>query len=234
MTQSPIVQYALRDGVAEITMDDGKANVMTDPMLGALSEAFARAQADAAVVLLSGRPRMFSGGYDLAMFRRSPREIATTLRAGGTLVRRILSFPRPVVAACQGHAVAQGAFMLLSADVRVGALGDFKIGLNEVAIGLTIPHYGVEVARMRLTPPWFNHATLTGTLYTPEQALTAGFFDATVSAGEVLSSARDFAHKLTQIDAGAHAGTKLRVRRAALAAIDEGNASEFELPAPEA
>ena len=77
----------------------------------------------------------------------------------------------------------------------------------------------------------FNHATLTGTLYTPEQALTAGFFDITVPADEVLASARAYAQKLTQIDVTAHAGTKLRVRRFALAAIDEGNASEFELPA---
>jgi len=127
---------------------------MSPGMQAALECAFDRAEDEGAVVLLRGRPGMFSGGYDMAMFSRaSGDEMLRTIRHGGELVTRLLAFPRPVVVACTGHAVAQGAFLMLAADVRIGARGPFQIGLNEVAIGLPVPWYGIELARMRLSPP---------------------------------------------------------------------------------
>lgn len=227
MTAASLVTYDLKDSIATITMDDGKANVMSEMMQGALAAALDRAESDAAVVLLVGRGRIFSGGYDTAMFGRSPDEIVRTLRGGGNLVHRIFAFPRPVVVACTGHAIAQGAFLLLAADVRIGAAGEFKIGLNEVAIGLTIPHYGVEIARARLAVPWFHHATLTGALYSPDAARTAGFLDRVVDHPDVLATALEEARRLRTIDAKAHAGTKQRARRQALAAIREGIDTEL-------
>ncbi len=222
-----LVSYELAESIATITMDDGKVNVMSLPMMAALNGALDRAETDGAVVLLTGRPRIFSGGYDMALFSRSADEIVATLRAGGNLVQRILGFPTPVVAACNGHAVAQGAFVLLAADSRIGTAGPFKIGLNEVAIGLTIPHYGVEVARMRLSAPWFNHATTTGELYDPTAALAAGFLDRTVDTDELASASRDEAVRLTKLDMSAHLGTKLRVRRHALEQIRAMHDEEF-------
>jgi enoyl-CoA hydratase len=227
MSLTDPVRYERDGGVATIWMDDGKANVMSATMLDAISDALQRADDEAAVVLLAGRPKMFSGGYDLAMFTRGADEIVSTLRKGAELVHRLLSFPYPVVAACTGHAIAQGAFTLLATDVRIGAHGSFRIGLNEVVIGLTIPHYGVEAARMRLSPPWFNHSTLTGTFYTPAEAVNAGFLDELADVEHVVARAREEADKLTAIDMKAHAGTKLRVRAPALAAIRAGIDSEF-------
>jgi enoyl-CoA hydratase len=227
MIDGALVRYSFDDGVATIAMDDGKANVMTPAMQAALNAALDRAEADRAVVLLTGRPRMFSGGYDLAMFSRAPAEALSTIKAGGALVTRLFSFPLPVVMACTGHAVAQGAFLLMSADVRIGANGAFKFGLNEVAIGLTIPHYGVEIARARLTPSWFNHATTTGTMYAPGEALAAGFLDRMVDEPAVLDTAREEARRLVKIDLAAHAATKLRVRRPALEAMRTRHAEEF-------
>ena len=117
------VHYELSDSIATITMDGGKANVMSEPMLGALNAALDRAERDQAVVLLTGRARVFSAGYDLATFKRTPPEIVRTLRMGGELALRILGFPRPVVAACNGHAIAQGAFTLIAADARIVRTG---------------------------------------------------------------------------------------------------------------
>jgi enoyl-CoA hydratase len=227
MTTRELVSYALDDGVATLTMDDGKANVMTEAMLGALNGALDRAEADRAVVLLAGRARMFSGGYDLAMFSRSREDVLRTLKAGGDLVQRLFAFPLPIVAACAGHAVAQGAFTLLACDVRFGAAGAFKIGLNEVLIGLTIPHYGVEIARARLTPSGFNHAALTGAMFTPAEAMAAGFLDRVAEEADVLQAARDEARRLTKIDLAAHAATKKRVRRHALEAMRVLHGDEF-------
>jgi enoyl-CoA hydratase len=229
MTTPPLVTYSLSDSIATITLDDGKANVMSEPMQQAIGAALDRAEADQAVVLLTGRERIFSGGYDLAMFRRTPHEVARTVGQGGELVRRILGLSRPVVVACNGHAIAQASFILLAADVRIGAAGPFKIGLNEVAIGLTIPHYGVELARFRLSPAWFNHATLTGTLYDPGEALVAGFLDQVVEHEQLAPAAREQAIQLTKIDARAHAATKQRVRRHVLAALREGIDNELRV-----
>ncbi len=227
MTTPNLLTYDLADSIATITMDDGKANVMSAAMLSALRGAFDRAEAEAQVVVLTGRKGIFSGGYDMAMFKSSREEILSTLRAGGDLVHRILGFSRPVVAACPGHAIAQGAFTLLAADVRIGVTGERKIGLNEVAIGLTIPFYGVETARQRLSPAWFNHATVTGTLYGPEAALAAGFFDRLVAPEDLAAAARAEAERLAGIDMTAHATTKLRVREPALTAIRAGIDREF-------
>ncbi len=224
------VTYALDDGIAVITMDDGKANVMSLAMIGALADVFRRAETDGAVTVLTGRSNVFSAGYDMGLFSRTVEEIAATLRAGGELIEQILAHPFPVVAAANGHAIAQGAFTLLACDVRLGVRGDAKIGLNEVAIGLTIPHYGVEVARHQLAPAWFDHATLTGTLYGPERAQTAGFFHDLVDPADLAAAARTEAERLCSLDMEAHAGTLARVRRPVLEAIRARHSQEFEVP----
>jgi enoyl-CoA hydratase len=225
------LRYELKDGIAHVHMDDGKANVMTAAMLEALLGALDRAEADGAVVLLSGRERIFSGGYDLKMFAESPAVIVGTLRLGATVVARMADFPLPVLAVCTGHAVAQGAFTLLAADVRLGAEGPFKLGLNEVVIGLTIPHYGVEIARSRLAPAYFQHATITGAMYAPDEAVRAGFLDAIYPPAELMGRALEEAQRLRKLNMPAHAGTKRRVRAETLRLIRESIEQELVLPA---
>lgn len=224
------LRYELKEGIAHVHMDDGKANVMTRDMLEALLGAFDRAEADGAVVLLTGRERVFSGGYDLKMFSESPEVIVSTLRLGATVVARMADFPFPVVAVCAGHAVAQGAFTLLAADVRLGADGPFKLGLNEVVIGLTIPHYGVEIARSRLSPSYFQHATITGAMYAPEEAVRAGFLDAVYPAEQLAACALGEAQRLRKLNMDAHAGTKRRVRADVLKRIRDSIDQELILP----
>lgn len=223
------VTYELHEGIATITMDDGKVNAMTAPLMSSLSTAFEQARLDEAVVVLTGRESVFCGGYDLAVFNQPIAVIANTMQTGGELVEQIFCHPYPVIAACTGHAIAQGAFTLLACDVRIGSSNGAKIGLNEVAIGLTIPHYGIELARHQLAPPWFDHATITGTLFSPEQALTAGFFHELADPSDMMLIASAHASRLASIDMTAHAGTKQRVRRLALDAIRTGLATEFSL-----
>jgi enoyl-CoA hydratase/carnithine racemase len=214
----PLVSYDLADGIATLTMDDGKVNAMSVPMLEALHQALDRAAADRAVVLLTGRPGLFSAGFDLKVFPQGRGPTLAMLRLGATLAERILSFPLPVVAACSGHAYPMGAFLLLSADRRLGAAGEFRIGLNEVAIGMTLPLFAVEIARQRLAPAYF-HRSVTGDLYGPDEAVTAGFLDEVVAPGELAARSRDVARGLACVDFEAHAATKLRVRGASLAAL---------------
>ena len=214
-----LLDYELADGVATITLDDGKANVMSVAMLQAVSAALDRAEAERAAVLLSGRPGMFSGGFDLAVFKRAPAEQLQMLELGARLTGRLLAFPRPVVAACTGHAIAMGAFLLLCCDLRIGVDDGARIQVNEVQIGLTLPGFAVEVCRQRLAPARLDVAALTAQPHTPQEALTAGFLDEIVAAPALAAAARERAVRLAGLPAAAYAATKLRLRRSALAAL---------------
>ena len=212
--------YTRNGPIARIVLDDGKVNVMSSTMLSALHDAFDQAERDGAVVILTGRGKTFSAGFDLKVFSDgTANENYTMLKLGAELAYRLLSFPTPVVAACNGHALPMGAFLLMSSDVRIAAEGSYGIGMNEVAIKLTVPRFAVEVARQRLTPAYFNRALMTGQMFGPAEAAAAGFVDWVVPAPELDAVATRTAEALCNIDMASHHGTKLRAREGALQAI---------------
>ena len=217
-----IVDYRLEDSVATITMDDGKVNAMSPRMLRAIGAALDRAEADRAVVVLSGRAGVFSAGFDLPVLRAGGSEAVAMVRGGFELAERVLAFPAPVVVACTGHAVAMGVFLLLSGDYRLGAGGEYKITANEVAIGLTMPRPAVEILRQRLTPAHFNRAVTIAEPFSPTNAVEAGFLDRVVPAAELHGTAHALALQLRALDMGAHHASKLRARGATLAAVRAG------------
>ena len=214
-----LVTYRLHDAFAAITMDDGKVNVLSLAMLTELGAALDRAEADRAVVVLTGRDGVFSAGFDLPVLRAGGTEAADMLRAGFDLAARLLAFPTPVVVACPGHAVAMGVFLLLSGDYRIGASGPYKITANEVAIGITMPHAAVEICRQRLTPAGFNRAVVIADVFPSEEAVAAGFLDRVVPAAELAEAAAVAAAQMAGLDLDAHAATKLRARRLAGTAL---------------
>ncbi len=222
-----LVSYELADRIATITMDDGKVNVFSIPMLKALHAAFDRAESDQAVVILTGRPGYFSAGFDLKVFQQDRDPILEMLTLGARMAERILTFPTPVVAACTGHGYPAGAFLMLASDVRIGIQGPYAIGLNEVRIGLTVPWFAIELARHRLLPAWFDRCVNTSTMCSPDDAVTAGFMDRVVDAGELGAASREAAEELTQLDPTAYVGTKLRVRGRAIKALRAGIESEL-------
>jgi enoyl-CoA hydratase len=220
--------YQLEDGVATITIDDGKANVMGVSMLRAIDAALDRAASDKAVVVLRGRPGMFSGGFDLTVFKRDQQELFEMLKAGAELTERLLSFPYPVVAVCTGHAIAMGAFLLLCADLRIGTKPEAKIQVNEVQIGLTLPHFAIEVCRQRLSPAHFNLAAVTATAYNQQQGVAAGFLDEVTSTDllpEVLKSRTEHLRKL---DMESFTATKQRLRSPALGLLRDAINRDIE------
>jgi enoyl-CoA hydratase len=214
-----LVTYARKDPVTTITMDDGKVNVFSIPMLRGLHEAFDQAERDRTVVLLKGRPGCFTAGFDLHTLSGTHQEAVALLTLGATLAERVLSFPAPVVVACTGHAFPAGAFLLMAADSRIGADGPFKLGLNEVRIGLTLPWFATVLARHRLSPAHFDHASVTGDMLDPRAAREAGLLDTVVPPAELDALALGAAEDLGSIDRAAHAATKLRVRQPVLAEL---------------
>ena len=133
----------------------------------------------------------------------------------------MLAHPYPIIVACSGHAVAKGAFLLLSADYRIGVDGPFQIGLNEVAIGMTMHHVGIELARDRLRKSAFNRSVINAEMFAPPEAMAAGFLDKVVSAEELLDTARAAAQQLKKLNMTAHRNTKLKVRRQLLETLDQ-------------
>ncbi len=214
-----LVSYQLQDGVATITMDDGKVNALSLAMLGEINAALDRAEADEAVVVLTGRPGRFSGGFDLGVINAGGTDAADMLNAGFELAERLLSFPRPVVVASTGHTIAMGAFLLLSGDYRIGVRGAFKIVANEVAIGMTMPATAIQICRQRLAPAHFERVVLLAEVYSPDDAVAAGFLDRVVEESELQQVAAEHAQALTALDANAHRYSKLRARREMLAAL---------------
>lgn len=214
-----LVTYEVNDAIATITMDDGKANAMSLAMIDELNAALGEAENGCAVVELTGRSGVFSAGFDLPTLRGGGSKAVTMVRAGFELAERILSFPRPVVMVCTGHAVAMGAFLLLSGDYRLGSPGAYKLTANEVAIGLTMPHAAVEILRQRLTPSAFNRAVTLAEPFSADDAVEAGFLDRLVDASDLHEVARAVALELSRLDLDAHAESKLRARSQTLQAL---------------
>lgn len=217
---SDLVSYDVAEGVARISMDDGKANVMSVRLQAAINAALDRALADKAVVVLSGRAGMFSGGFDLNVFKTNPQESVQMLEGGARLALRLLSHPHPVLIACTGHAVAMGCFLLLGADYRIGVDAGARIHAIEVQIGMTLPHFALEICRQRLTPAHYSLACTTAWPYAPKQALEAGFLDEIVPAAEHAAKVQERAVYLSKLHQDAFAATKEKLKAPYVAALE--------------
>lgn len=222
-----LVSYSLTQKVATLTLRNGKVNALSHEVFNAFNAALDQAEQDQAVVVISGQPGIFSAGYDLKQMGTSMEAASALVKVGSTFCRRLLSFPTPVLAACTGHAIAKGAFILLSADFRLGVEGPFKLGLNEVAIGMTMHHAGIELARNRLSPAHFQRAVVNAEMFSPQGAVTAGFLDALVPADQVLVQAQEEAAKMAAtLNMRAHHQTKLKARAQYLQILDQAIAKD--------
>ncbi|AZZ93851.1 crotonase/enoyl-CoA hydratase family protein [Hahella sp. KA22] len=218
---SELLSYELKDNIAVITLNNGKVNAISPQLIEEFNAALDAAEQSKSVVVITGTPGMLSGGYDLKVMTQSMESAMALVKQGSTLSHRLLSFPMPVIVACPGHAVAKGAFLLLSADLRIGVEGPYKIGLNEVAIGMTMHHAGISIARARLAPVYLNRCVINAEMFAPQQAKEAGFLDIVVEESELMARAMEEAKKMTALNLKAHKNTKLKVRSAFLSELAE-------------
>lgn len=215
-----LLTYTFADGVSTIKLDDGKANVMSVQMLSEINIALDQAEAAGGVVIITGREGMLSGGFDLGVFKAGdPDEIYAMLSTGARLAQRLLSFPLPTICACSGHAIAMGIFTLLSTDYRIAIDGNSKFAANEVAIGMTVPHFAIETLRQRLTPQQLNKAVNFAYYFSAKEALQAGIVDELTSAEDLQATALTRASDALKLDADAHRNSKLRMRENLLATM---------------
>jgi len=223
MTDAALPTYQLDDGLAVITLDDGKANAIGNDVLEVLEGLLDRVESDGArALVIVGREGKFSAGFNLAEMTASVEGMQALVARGARWWLRLYGLGIPTVAACTGHALAGGAITLLSCDVRVGAEVPAKIGLNEVAIGLPLPKFAVELARERLLKSHFSSATMGAQVFDPAGALAAGYLDQVVPADQVLAVATAEARRLAELRTGAYARTKSNARDLMIASTLEG------------
>jgi enoyl-CoA hydratase len=207
----------ITNDIALIRMDDGKANAINFEMVAALNAALDTAESKAKAIVLTGRDGRFSGGFDLNAFASLGADgVYKLLDAGAELLLRLYGGPLPVVAACTGHAIAMGVFILHACDTRIGTSGDYKIGANEAITGMNLPIFAMELARDRLNPSHLTRAMIQGYIYNPQGAVEAGYLDMLAPAEEVEAKALAVASQLAQLPAPAYAWNKIAIRIATL------------------
>lgn len=225
---SELVSVTEEQDYCLIQMDDGKANALSFDMLAQINEALDRAEHSGKVLLITGRPGKFCAGFDLSVMEQGGDGQTRLMMEGALLSRRLLGCSAPVVLAVSGHALAMGALLLLSADYRIGVYGDYKLGLNEVAIGLPLPWFGVELARARLGSEHVNPAVGLARIYDPSAAVTAGYLDEVVEPDALESHAAGMAQAIASLDPDAHRVSKQRVRSEFFQRYDEALRRDFD------
>ena len=222
-----VVKFVEEASYSLITLDDGKANAVSFQLLEQFHAALDRAENAGKAVIIAGRPGKFSAGFDLSVMGQGGEQMMKLVGDGARLAIRLLEFPTPVVLAVTGHALAMGGIMLMCADYRIGTAGEFKLGLNEVAIGMALPRFGVEIARARLDPAHFELSVNCAYLYDADGAVEAGYLDEATDSGQLMTRATTIASQLSSLDMRAHKATKARAREPLLAALAVAMEKDF-------
>lgn len=213
------MDFQMSENVAILRFDDGKANAVSHVFLDDINIGLDRAQQEARAVVLRGRQGIFSAGFDLAEFKKGPEATVALARRGLELLVRLYSLPLPLVAACSGHGIAMGAFILLACDTRIGIRGDFRISMPETAIGMDLPPPIMALTASRLSKRHLTRAAIQAEVYSPEAAIDAGFLDEVVAAEELDARALAVATRLGELPQKYYARNKLATRAEALATM---------------
>jgi len=215
-----MIEYSQQGDVAVLNWDDGKVNSLSHATLDLLNQHLDRALTDARAVVIAGRPGLLSAGFNLKEVAPETEalgpgslEMPPLVHKGATFLLRLFSHPQPVVAACTGHAIAAGAMMLLASDTRIGTQGEFKISLNETAIDMIMPAFGIELVKSRMSPVYQSLCVIQAHMFDPQTAMTAGFFVQLVEADQVLTTAIEQAAALAALPGNTYAYNKMMLRQ---------------------
>lgn len=219
-----VAEHGVDDGVSVIRLDDGKVNAFNPTSVAELNRALDDAlAAPTHAVVLTGRTNVFSAGLDLKTLPGlPPSDRDRAIRDYMALMARLFVLGKPTVMAVSGHALAGGAVTLLTGDVRIGAEGDFKLGLNEVLIGIPLPTLVSGMAAAVLPVAQHIPVILHGTVYDPADAVRRGILHEIVPPAAVVATAVERARSLRSIRLDAYALSKRRMRQAT---VDAGMAA---------
>jgi enoyl-CoA hydratase len=206
------VETADVDGVMVTTVDDGKVNALSFDVIAGIRSAITEASGQGRPLVITGRDGCLSAGFDLTVVNSGDQDRIIALFAeGAELYKAMVMAPIPLIASCTGHALAGGALLLLSADYRIGRNGAYRLGLNEVGIGLALPNFAVALATHRLERQFLTTASMFAEVVPPERAVAMGYLDESVD--DPLPRACALARELAALPREPFAVTKRRIRR---------------------
>ena len=185
------------DNISTITLDDGKANVFSSEMSKQVNACLDQVETESGCLIITGKEGMFSAGLDLKTIQGGDIEKIQEMSVSAfKLLARIFSFPRPVIAACSGHGIALGTFLLCCCDYRIGVKGEFMLGANEMRTNMVIPTPILELIKFRVNESHKYRAVLGAEMYTLEKAQEAGLIDEVVSSEDLMKAALEKAKDL--------------------------------------
>lgn len=214
----------MQDGIAIVRMARPPVNAIDIEFAAELDGALTRLESDPAVraVVLAGEAGCFSAGLDLKVLpsydREQQRELLLTF---GQVLLRLYSFPRPVVGAIDGHAIAGGFILAIACDYRIGGRGEYEFGLTEVRVGVPFPIAPLELVRAELGREVTRRLVLTARTGGPEEALGWGALDELHLTGEVEAQALEVAGELAALPQGAYRRSKRLLREHAISRMED-------------
>lgn len=221
-----MIEQERRDGVAMLRLAHGKANALDIALLEGLSDALDAAE-DACAIVLTGTHRIFSAGVDLfRVVDGGPAYVREFLPALGDFLEKLYLYPRPVIAAVNGHAVAGGCVIACACDMRVMTTGPASIGIPELHVGVPFPGVALEIMRATVAPAFLERLAFAGRNASPEQALAWGLVDELGAPDELMELAWEHARRLAEIPPATFAFSKEQIKRPVLANRRQGAAEE--------
>lgn len=213
-----------RDSIAVLRMDHGKANALDTELLEALEESFRELQEASPgpdAVVLTGTGSIFSAGVDLfRVLDGRSAYLDAFLPALSRAVRRLFAFPRPAVAAVNGHAIAGGCILASACDLKVMAEGDGRIGVPELRVGVPFPVAPLEILRFAAPPQHLQKLAYLGRTYGPAEAVAWGLVDELAPPEGLLERAVEAARQLAAIPRESFELTKAHLRRPVIDRMD--------------
>jgi enoyl-CoA hydratase len=197
------------EDISILTLNDGKANVFSAEMSKQVNECLDQVETEKGCLIITGKEGMFSAGLDLKTIQSGDVDKIMEMSTNAfKLLARIFSFPRPVIAACTGHGIALGTFLLCCCDYRIGVKGDFMLGANEMRTNMVIPIPILELIKFRVNNSHKYRAVLGAEMYTLEQAIEAGLIDEVVDPKDIMKAAKEKAKDLQTMGHPSYSITK--------------------------
>ena len=195
--------------ISIITLDDGKANVFSSEMSRQVNDCLDQVETESGCLIITGKEGMFSAGLDLKTIQGGDiGQIQEMSISAFKLLARIFSFPRPVIAACSGHGIALGTFLLCCCDYRIGIKGEFMLGANEMRTNMVIPTPILELIKFRVNNSHKYRAVLGAEMYTLSDAQEAGLIDEVVDSNDLMNTAKEKAKDLVTMGNPSYTLTK--------------------------
>jgi enoyl-CoA hydratase len=219
-----MIERTLHEGILTLRLAHGKASALDVELLDALVRELDEAAAEVRALILTGTGSIFSAGVDLFRLTREGADyVRHFLGKLDGFVRRLFAFPRPVVAAANGHAIAGGCVIVLACDARLMAQGDGRIGVPELLVGVPFPAAALEVVRFAVPPNQVQSLIYTGRTMPPQDALAAGLLDEVVASAQLMARAQEVARQFARIPPEVYRLTKQSLRAESLERIERAS-----------